>query len=171
MSCTIEGCERPRHARGWCGTHYRRWARLGAVELTPYVTPQCLVDACGSPSNSNGLCTLHYQRVRKYGTHELPTVPFEERFWSSVARTEPDLCWLWQRPAAVNGYGVISRDGVGQYAHRVAYELAREPITDDLTVDHLCRVRLCVNPDHLELVTRAENTRRELAATRGHNHV
>jgi hypothetical protein len=164
MTCTIEGCERKQHARGWCGTHYHRWRRLGTVELTPYITPHCSVDTCESPSYSTGMCTLHYQRVRSHGTTDLPTVPFEERFWGSVRKAGEHECWLWTRPAAGNGYGVISRFNRHDYAHRLAYELTRGPITDDLTVDHLCRVRLCVNPIHLELVTRAENTRRELAA-------
>ena len=51
-----------------------------------------------------------------------------------------------------------------QLAHRVAWEDARGPIPDGLTIDHLCRVRNCVNVEHLELVTIAENNRRKKIA-------
>jgi hypothetical protein len=165
MNCAVEGCERKKHSRGWCGTHYSRWRRNGSIDLTPYVMPPCCVEDCDSLSYSNGMCVKHYQRVRHHGTTELlPVVPFEQRFWSSVAVGDASKCWLWTRPPACNGYGVISRFNHEHYAHRIAYELAHGPIADDLTVDHLCRMRTCVNPNHLELVTRAENTRREMAA-------
>jgi len=54
----------------------------------------------------------------------------------------------------------ISADEGQQYAHRLAYERARGPIPEGKQVDHLCRQRDCVNPEHLELVTQVENIRR-----------
>lgn len=68
-------------------------------------------------------------------------------------------CWLWTG-LQHKGYGRYS-DGL---AHRVSYEIHRGPIPDGLELDHLCRTPLCVNPDHLEPVTRAENMRRRAAA-------
>lgn len=79
-------------------------------------------------------------------------------------RVEPEPntgCWLWL--LAVNkksGYGQMGVNGRVLYAHRVAYEAWRGPIPEGLTIDHLCRVRSCVNPDHLEAVTMRENTLR-----------
>lgn len=76
-------------------------------------------------------------------------------------------CWIW-RGGQVKGYPRYSY-GLG---HRYSYELFVGPIPDGLELDHLCRIPLCVNPAHLEPVTRAENQRRRSAAQtsclRGH---
>lgn len=89
------------------------------------------------------------------------------RFWPKV---EVGLCWHWLSTTGGQPgrtYGTISVAGGMWYAHRVAWELLVGPIPEDMTIDHLCRNRYCVNPDHMELVTRAENVRRgETAAVR-----
>jgi hypothetical protein len=69
-------------------------------------------------------------------------------------------CLIWKRSLNSRGYGLISVNGKALLAHRVAYELHIGPIGEDLTIDHLCRVKACVNPAHLEVVSRSENSRR-----------
>lgn len=84
----------------------------------------------------------------------------EDRFWSKVERS--DDCWTWTgaKTRRNNGYGRFRFNGDLYVAHRVAYELLRGPIADGLVIDHLCRNTLCVNPDHMEIVTQTENIRR-----------
>ncbi|GAA3267724.1 HNH endonuclease signature motif containing protein [Streptomyces lavendulae] len=82
------------------------------------------------------------------------------RFWGKVQIGSPTDCWLWKPLGSVHGYGQFSSKGKTHLAHRFSYLLAKGPIEPGLTIDHLCRVRNCVNPTHLEAVTRAENLRR-----------
>jgi hypothetical protein len=79
-----------------------------------------------------------------------------------MARTTLSVTGCWIADVGLNAYG-YSRV-CGQYGHRVAYEHHRGPIPDDLPLDHLCRVRNCVNPWHLEPVTPRENHRRGISA-------
>lgn len=66
-------------------------------------------------------------------------------------------CWEWTASRNIGGYGMIWFEGRPRVAHRVAYGLLVGAIPDGLTLDHLCRVRHCVNPAHLEPVTMYEN--------------
>jgi hypothetical protein len=79
---------------------------------------------------------------------------------------DPDTgCWLWQGDRSPKGYGSIKTpSGQRLGVHRYFYELYRGPIPDGLEIDHLCRRRNCVNPEHMEAVTHLVNIRRGLAA-------
>lgn len=69
-------------------------------------------------------------------------------------------CWIWQRGKSPLGYGVGWADGKAQPAYRIVYRRYKGEIPAGHDLDHLCRVPSCVNPDHLEPVTHAENIRR-----------
>lgn len=72
----------------------------------------------------------------------------------------PNGCWIWIGGIDHEGYGDFSVGQRGVRAHRFAYELYRGKIRKGRVLDHLCRVRHCVNPEHLEVVTKRENAMR-----------
>jgi hypothetical protein len=98
------------------------------------------------------------------GTTGLPAVTIDHR----MVMPEPNSgCWFWLG-TLTNGYGRVVRSGHGRRpniarsVHRLSYIAVKGSIPDGLHLDHLCRVRCCVNPDHLEPVTPRENVRRGL---------
>jgi hypothetical protein len=84
-----------------------------------------------------------------------------ERFWEKVSKQPGDGCWFWTSALDAGGYPILwIGGGRSVRAHRFAYGLIVGPIPDGLTLDHLCRVRHCVNPSHLEPCTAGENAKR-----------
>ena len=69
----------------------------------------------------------------------------------------PTGCWIWGGARISTGYGETFNGKRPVLAHRVTYEAVKGPISDGLTIDHLCRVRACCNPDHLEAVSMRVN--------------
>jgi len=86
---------------------------------------------------------------------EIAEVKRIDRFWTKVRTT--DGCWLWNGAKTAGGYGSVTINKKSSLAHRVSYELCAGKIPDGLHIDHLCRVRHCVNPSHLEPVTPKTN--------------
>jgi hypothetical protein len=90
-----------------------------------------------------------------------PFVAPELRFWPKVEFT--GFCWLWTASTNRQGHGhFFPERKTCLTAHRWSYEFLVGPIPEGLHLDHLCRIPSCVNPDHLEPVTVAENVRRGL---------
>ena len=87
-------------------------------------------------------------------------VDVAERFWAKVDRDQPDECWSWKAGKFSDGYGAFYLEGRTTKAHRVSYELSKGSVPEGLHLDHLCRNKACVNPDHLDPVTCGENLRR-----------
>ena len=112
---------------------------------------------------ARGLCSSHYSQL-VYGKGPIgPIISYrgtpEQRFWEKVEKT--DTCWLWKGALDARRYGRFNYNGLTQAAHRVVLLLQGVELGSS-HVDHLCRVHVCVNPAHLELVSNAENMRRSL---------
>ena len=100
-----------------------------------------------------------------------------DRFFEKVMVT--DSCWFWTGCVGIDGYAKVRYKGKCRVAHRVSYEIFMGPIGMGLTLDHLCRVRNCVKPEHLEPVSMRVNTLRgtsfssvnaaKIFCIRGHN--
>lgn len=130
LSCSIEGCDRPILGRGWCQRHYAQWRRTG----------------------------------NPLPTKRLRSETIEGRIWPHVIvgpipehREDLGPCWIWTGSISRLGYGRFKWRGHFHPTHRWTYERARGPVPVGKELDHLCRVRHCCNPDHLEAVTHRQN--------------
>src|SRR5688572_29952552 len=98
---------------------------------------------------------------RGYGEH-FEWCSLGARFFDKVNFEGPTFkgepCWLWEGRVCPRGYGYFGHNS--QRCHRVLWVALNGPVPEGLELDHLCRVRNCVNPAHLEPVTHAENMRR-----------
>lgn len=89
------------------------------------------------------------------GQLQYERVPLEVRLYAKILRQEG--CWIWEGTKTKLGYGQFRLNGVLTSPHRVMYMLAYGSIPHGAEIDHLCRVRNCVNPDHLRAVSHSEN--------------
>lgn len=156
-TCTLDGCERPFYGRGFCQYHYGRKRADGELVPLPPKPKVCTFPDCGDKAVSFGLCTSH-RRQRDDGQPLRPVrrrTPPVDRFWSHVDKSGD--CWPWTGRIDGTGYGKVAWFGKARLAHRVAYEVTRGPIPAGMHIDHICRNRRCVNPDHLRLATNKQN--------------
>lgn len=87
-----------------------------------------------------------------------PRIP--DSRWRKVQPCPATGCWIWTGKMASNGYGILQAQPGKGVVHRYFYTTLVGPIAPGLDLDHLCRLRCCANPWHLEPVTRSENLRR-----------
>jgi len=138
--------------------HWKRWHRLGTVEIIPKhpAGQPCLGPGCGRPSVARGYCGRHIQRIyRDVPLEESGSLP--ERFMKNVEQQE-DGCWLWTGTVA-GRYGQIKVFGNAVCAHRLAFELYVGAVPSTSLVCHRCDTPLCVRPDHLFLGDASDNMR------------
>lgn len=129
----------------------------------------CTVPDCWkAASPGRRICSMHKARRLRTGSFQLRTGPSAIEKFHARVQMQAGGCWLWTGATVNTGYGRFTDRDRDWLAHRWAFEHLVAPIPQGMVIDHLCRVRLCVNPEHLESVTQAENVRREnLANGRG----
>lgn len=86
-----------------------------------------------------------------------------ERLFANTLPEPNSGCWLWTGSYNQFGYGRANLNGQRVVAHKASFILHRGPVPDGMELDHICRVRLCVNPSHLEPVTKLVNVRRGMS--------
>ncbi len=124
----------------------------------------CAIENCPKRRAVRGWCSAHYRLWQLHGKPERldrETPSHYDRFWGFALPQEG--CWEWSGYTSRDGYPRLSISNDPKrivLAHRVSYELHKGPIPEGLQIDHLCHNKSCTNPDHLEAVTGAENTRR-----------
>ena len=89
---------------------------------------------------------------------EAPGLP--QRILDKIVRIPESGCWVWEGSISGYGYGETWWNNAKKFVHVLAHELFIGEVPKGFKVDHLCRVRCCCNPQHLEAVTHAENVRR-----------
>ena len=120
-------------------------------------TRNCSFGTCGLPVVGRGLCNGHYKQNRKGWTLRplLSQVTLEQRFLAKVNKTAG--CWEWTGAVSSTGYGQFKVDGQMRNAHRISWNIAHGEIPIGMFLDHICTNPLCVNPEHLRIVTNAQN--------------
>lgn len=148
------------HSRGMCRKHYDEW------KLTK---PLCREAGCtvriGLKANDSrqGYCRMYDWLLLKE-PHRKPEAIEKSllKFVSQISRTTNDRgCWLWEGRDNGKGYGLISVGNHDWLAHRYSYGTFIGGHRPQLTLDHVCRIRNCVRPDHMMPMTRLRNTELE----------
>lgn len=142
---------------------------------------ECRIEGCDNAVfiKKHGLCPKHYHRWRRHGdplfvTYERNDDPDR---WQQLWEVQPNGCWLWTGRLDRQGYGIWQWTEDGQRrssgAHRFVYQMLREILDSERHLDHRCHTedstcpggpddlhRRCVNPDHMDVVTHAQNVAR-----------
>ncbi len=168
--CSIEKCERPFLAKGFCLPHYKKFKRHGDPLGGRISYDSCSVEECSNDIIAKGLCHKHYQR-NKNGLNLTDKTVVEmdakERIKSNIKLNKITGCWEWQGATVGNGYGLVTFNYKATRVHRLSYQAFVGEIKDGLYVLHKCDRPICCNPKHLFLGTQKENIEDMMKKCRG----
>lgn len=173
--CSFRGCVNVSNSHGLCvahGAQKKRGTKLKRLRkaYSRLSGKTCEGPECSRPANYRGLCTTHTWQAIKYGRSKLKPIrptgrELLETKLNRLLDKRPNGCWLWTG-AKQKGYAIAFDPNLKKIRllHRIMKERQLGVLLESYQfLDHICRVRNCVNPDHLDLVTRSENTKRMLA--------
>lgn len=163
--CLAEGCVAPHAAKGFCNKHYHRMRRYGTTKSRKERNArECRAEGCETLAVSLGLCNKHYHRMREHGSLDLPLTRVTKLDSPEKVQARLDQmsdrqgdCLVWQG-GMVRGYGRFKANGRSILAHRASYKVNIGPIPDGMEVHHTCFNPACIEPSHLEVVTRVQNS-------------
>lgn len=171
--CLVDDCPGKRSARGYCQKNYVQKKRAGEfTDLRP--RRKANPDECSGEPVARGYCHKHYTQKRLAGEftdlrpkreHNLDAEGLRDHIKANSVAEDTGYrtpCWTWTG-AMVGPYGQTSYNDPDAATrrpirtHRLSYLVFNGPLVSDLVVDHMCRHKACVNPEHLRQVTQSEN--------------
>lgn len=146
-------------SRGYCGSHNKQLRASG--ELPPVGSQGCSEPGCPNPHKGLGFCRSHFNRdynIRRKQSVSTRDIPSARKAFESVGwDVDEKGCWIWAGAINAGGYGMAPKTAISQQAHRVSYAIHFGLIPKGIQIHHICTVRSCVNPMHLQAITPHEN--------------
>jgi len=166
---------KPRTGRGLCRSCYDRQRNKGTLNQfppfkygrggspTPVLGKVCSIEGCNKQFLARGWCNMHYFRWKAHGdpTHLVQRKSFEttanEYLLANSDKPAGSECWVWKRRVTKHGYGHINPKWGHHQVHRLAYATWVGSIKKHSQIHHKCSNKACINPDHLQEVTKTDN--------------
>lgn len=156
--CSVEDCDRPYYAIGYCFMHRARFLKHGTTDLIVREARVCSVDDCDKPHHAHGYCSKHARRFKRIGSAQLPAKKtLDEKIANNSIILSNVDCIEWSGNHDKDGYSLLYHNGQSHRVHNLVWTQNNGDIPDGKEVDHKCINTGCINIKHLQVVTHALN--------------